>query len=59
MSKEISMFEHEYRSREQISREAAEHYAQTEAVAALKAEAKRVRRQQRRSAVRAEPVEAR
>ena len=53
------MFEHEYRSREQISREAAEHYAQTEAVAALKAEAKRVRRQQRRSALRAEPVEAR
>ena len=58
MSKEISMFEHEYRSPEQISREAAERYAQMEAVAARKAEAKRVRRQQRRSAVRAEPVQA-
>jgi hypothetical protein len=43
------MFEHEYRSPEQISREAAEHYAQKAAVAARKAEAKRVRRQQRRS----------
>ena len=52
------MFEHEYRSPEQISREAAERYAQMEAVAARKAEAKRVRRQQRRSAVRAEPVQA-
>ena len=43
------MFVPEYRSPEQISREAAEHYAQTAAVAARKAEAKRVRRQQRRS----------
>ncbi len=53
------MFEHEYRSREQISREAAEHYAQVEAVAARKAEAKHERRQQRRSTVRTEPVQAR
>jgi hypothetical protein len=53
------MFEHEYRSSEQISREAAEHYAQTSAIAARKAEAKRVRRQQRRRVMRAEPVEAR
>ncbi len=53
------MFEHEYRSREQISREAAEHYAQMEAVAAHKAEAKRERRQQPRSTVRTEPVQAR
>ncbi len=52
------MFEHEYRSPEQISREAAEHYAQTAAVAALKAEAKRERQQQRRRAIRAEPAEA-
>ena len=53
------MFEHEYRSSEQISRGAAEHYAQLAAVAARKAEAKRVRRQQRRRAVQAEPVAAR
>ena len=53
------MFVHEYRSPEQISHEAAERYAQMEAVAAQKAEAKRVRRQQRRSVLRAEPVQAR
>ena len=52
------MFEHEYSSPEQVSREAAERYAQMVAVAARKAEAQRVRRQRRR-AVRAEPVEAR
>lgn len=52
------MFEHEYRSPEQVSREAAERYAQMMAVAARKAEAERVRRKRRR-AVRAEPVEAR
>jgi hypothetical protein len=53
------MFEYEYRSREQISREAAERYAHMEAVAARKAEAKHERRQQHRSAVRTEPVQAR
>ena len=53
------MFEYEYRSREQISREAAEHYAQMEAVAERKAVAKRERRQQLRRAVRTEPVQAR
>jgi len=53
------MFEYEYRSREQISREAAEHYAHMEAVAARKAEEKHERRQQRRSAARTEPVQAR
>jgi hypothetical protein len=55
--KEIAMFETEYRSPEQISREAAERYAQMVAVAERKAEAKRVRQQKRR-VVRAEPVEA-
>jgi hypothetical protein len=59
MNKEFAMFVHEYRSPEQISHEAAERYAQMEAVAAQKAEAKRVRRQQRRSVLRAEPVQAR
>ena len=53
------MFEYEYRSPEQISREAAERSAQVGAIAERKAEAKRVRRQQRRSAVQAEPVTAR
>ena len=35
------MFEYEYRSPEQISREAAEHYAHVMAIAERKAEAKR------------------
>ena len=52
------MFEQEYRSQEQISREAAERSAIMAAIAARKAEAKRVRQQKRGSAVRAEPVEA-
>ena len=53
------MFEQEYRSQEQISREAAERFAIMAAIAARKAEAKRVRQQKRGSAVRAEPVDAR
>ena len=53
------MFETEYRSPEQISREAAEHYAHAMAIAERKAEAKRERHQRRRSAIRAEPVQAR
>ena len=53
------MFEQEYRSQEQISREAAERSAIMAAIAARKAEAKRVRQQKRGSAVRAEPVDAR
>ena len=52
------MFVHEDRSPQQISREAAERYAQMEGIAAQKAEAKRVRQQQRRRAIRAEPAEA-
>jgi hypothetical protein len=56
-SKEIAMFETEYRSPEQISREAAERYTIMVAVAERKAETKRVREQRRRR-VRAEPVEA-
>ncbi len=52
------MFEQEYRPQEQISREAAERFAIMVAIAARKAEAKRVRQQKRRSAVRAEPVKA-
>ena len=51
------MFETEYRSPEQISREAAERYTIMVAVAERKAETKRVREQRRRR-VRAEPVEA-
>jgi hypothetical protein len=58
LERKTAMFEQEYRSREQISREAAERYAIMVAITARKAEAKRVRRQKRRSAVRAEPVEA-
>jgi hypothetical protein len=53
------MFEYEYRSPEQISREAAEHSAHVAAIAERKAEAKRVRQERRRSAIRAEPVQAR
>jgi len=41
------MFEQEYRSQQQISREAAEHYAIMAAITARRAEAKRVRRQRR------------
>ena len=53
------MFEQEYRSREQISREAAERYAIMVAITARKAEAKRVRKQKgRRRVMQAEPVEA-
>jgi hypothetical protein len=52
------MFEQEYRSQEQISREAAERSAIMVAIAARKAEAKRVRKQRRRRVMRAEPVEA-
>ena len=52
------MFEQEYRPREQISREAAERYAIMVAITARKAAAKRVRRQKRRRAARAEPVKA-
>ncbi len=52
------MFEQEYRSQEQISREAAERSAIMVAIAARKAEAKRVRKQKRRRFMRAEPVEA-
>ena len=59
LEKETAMFEQEYRSREQISREAAERYAIMVAITARKAEAKRVRQQKRRGAVRAEPVKAR
>ena len=57
--KETAMFEQEYRSQEQISREAAERSAIMVAIAARKAEAKRVRKQKRRRFMRAEPVEAR
>ena len=52
------MFEQEYRSQEQISREAAERFALMVAIAARKAEAKQVRQQKRRSAMRTEPVKA-
>jgi hypothetical protein len=52
------MFEQEYRPQEQISREAAERFAIMVAIASRKAEAKRVRKQKRRNAVHAEPVEA-
>jgi hypothetical protein len=52
------MFEQEYRSHEQISREAAERYAIMVVITARKAEAKRERQQKRRSTVRAKPVEA-
>jgi hypothetical protein len=52
------MFEYEHRPQEQISREAAERSAIMVAIAARRAEAKRVRQQKRGSAVRAEPVEA-
>ncbi|HJV14561.1 MAG TPA: hypothetical protein VJ625_11790 [Propionibacteriaceae bacterium] len=41
------MFEQEYRSQQQISREAAERYAIMVAIAARRAEAKRVRQQGR------------
>jgi hypothetical protein len=56
--RKTSMFEQEYRSQEQISREAAERFAIMVAIAARKAEAKRVRQQKRRRAMRAEPVKA-
>jgi hypothetical protein len=52
------MFEYEYRPQEQISREAAERSAIMVAIAARRAEAKRVRQQKRGSAVRAELVKA-
>ena len=53
------MLEQEYRSQEQISREAAERSAIMAAIAARKAEAKRVRKQEgRRRVMQAEPVEA-
>ena len=52
------MFEQEYRAQQQISREAAERFAIMVAIAARKAEAKRVRQQKRRRAMRAEPVKA-
>jgi hypothetical protein len=52
------MFEQEYRSQEQISREAAERFAIMVAITARRTEAKQVRQQKRRSAMRAEPVEA-
>ena len=52
------MFEHEYRPREQISREDAESLAIMVAIATRKADAKRVRQQKRRGAMRAEPAEA-
>ena len=52
------MFEQEYRPQQQISREAAERFAIMVAITARKAEAKRVRRQKRRRAERAEPVKA-
>jgi hypothetical protein len=58
LEKETAMFEQEYRSQEQISRDAAERSAIMVAIAARKAEAKRVRRQKRRRLMRAEPVEA-
>jgi hypothetical protein len=57
-AKEIAMFEQEYRSQEQISREAAERSAIMVAIAARKAEARRVRKQKGRRVMRAEPVEA-
>jgi hypothetical protein len=41
------MFEHEYRPQQQISRDAAERHALMVAIAARKAEAKRVRQQRR------------
>ena len=53
------MFEHEQRPQQQISREAAERFAIMVAIVTHKAEAKRVRRQRRRNAMRAEPVEVR
>lgn len=52
------MFEQEYRPQEQISREAAERFAIMVAIATRKADAKRVRQQKRRGAMRAEPAEA-
>jgi hypothetical protein len=52
------MFEQEFRPQEQISREAAERFAIMVAITARKAEAKRVRQQKRRGAMRAKPVEA-
>jgi hypothetical protein len=52
------MFEQEYRSQEQISREAAERFAIMVAITARRAEAKQVRQQKRRRRMRAEPVEA-
>jgi hypothetical protein len=56
--RKTSMFEQEFRSQEQISREAAERFAIMVAIAARKAEAKRVRQRKRRRAIRAEPVKA-
>jgi len=53
------MFEQEQRPQQQVSREAAERFAIMVAIAARKAETKRVRRQRRRSAMRTEPAEAR
>jgi|GEM_PF-4983654 hypothetical protein len=41
------MFEQEYRPQQQISRQAAEHYAIMVAITASRANAKRVRRQRR------------
>ena len=52
------MFEEEYRSQEQISREAAERSAIMSQSRRRKAEAKRVRKQNRRRFMRTEPVEA-
>jgi hypothetical protein len=57
-ARKTAMFEQEYRPQEQISREAAERFAIMVAIAARKAEAKRVRQQKRRSAMRAETVKA-
>lgn len=53
------MFEQEYRSQQQISREAAERFAIMVAITTRRAEAKRVRHKRRRPAVRPEPVKAR
>jgi hypothetical protein len=58
LERKTAMFEQEYRPQQQISREAAERFAIMVAITARKAEAKRVRRQKRRRAVRAEPVKA-
>lgn len=44
---ETTMFEHEYRPQQQISREAAERYALMVAIVVRKAEAKRVRQRRR------------